>query len=50
MIKPQRLLQLHMLSENMYNVFPIPLLSQHVMPVVSTRNLGVIADDNFKFR
>ena len=22
------------------NVFPIPLLSQHVMPAVSTRNLG----------
>ena len=30
--------------------FPIPLLNQHVMPAVSTRNLGVIFDDKLNFR
>ena len=35
----------HRQRDKIKTLFPIPLLNQHVMPAVSTRNLGVIFDD-----
>ena len=40
----------HRQRDQIKTLFPIPLLNQHVMPAVSTRNLGVIFDDKLNFR
>ena len=40
----------HRQRDKIKTLFPIPLLNQHVMPAVSTRNLGVIFDDKLNFR
>jgi len=36
----------HRQGEQIKNAFHIPLLSQHVMPAVSTWNLGLIVYEN----
>ena len=40
----------HRQRDKIKTLFPIPLLNQHVMPAVSTGNLGVIFDDKLNFR
>ena len=40
----------HRQRDKIKTLFPIPLLNQHVMPAVSTRNFGVIFDDKLNFR
>jgi len=40
----------HSLTKNINNDFLTPVICQHAMPAVSTRDLGVIFYDNSNFR